>query len=215
MTKRKCFLITTLVALFGVANGEVYKYVDAEGNVIFTDEPPTAVESEIVDLPSFDPPSTPTPIGRVRHPPQPNRDLDNAERRRIDNLVQEQVSAYERRCTEARVALEVLHQGMPVYRVRDGGYRAAWYGDAYEGPRVYLSDKQRDAAIDDQLHKLALNCTDPLSEEQQEQASSGWLSEEKCVAARKDLELLLQPNSRASDELLEQKREIVNRYCGE
>ena len=215
LTKRKGLLVATLVALFGVANGDVYKYVDEGGNVVFTDEPPANVESEIVDLPSFDPPSNPTPIGLVRRTPQQGQDLEKAERQRIDNLAQDQVSAHERRCTEARVALEVLHQGMPVYWVRDGEYRAAWVGDTYNGLRVYLSDKQREVAIDDQLYKLALNCADPLNEEQQDQAASDWLNEEKCMAARTDLELFLKPKSRAPDDFLEQKREIVDRYCGD
>ena len=204
-----------LVALCGVANGEVYKYVDEDGNVVFTDEPPADVESEIVDLPSFDPPSTPTPIGRVRRPTGPLQDIDKAERRRIDNLVQDQVLAHERRCTEARVALEVLHQGMPVYWVGDSEYRAAWSGDTYEGPRAYLSEEQREAAINDELRKLVINCTEPLSEEQQEEASRNWLKEEKCAAARKDLELFLKPNSRTPDEFLEQKLKIVKQYCGD
>lgn len=213
LPKRTGLPLATLLVLFGVAHGDVYKYVDANGNVVFTDEPPADIEVESVDLPSFDPPSTPTPVGRVKRPPEPNQDFDKAKRQRIDNLVQEQVSAHERRCNEARVALEVLHQGMPVYLVGDGDYRAAWYGDTYEGSRTYLSEKQRSSAIDEQLRKLAFNCADPLSEDRQEQASSNWINEEKCVAARKDLELFLQPNSRASDEFLNQKRDIVERYC--
>lgn len=215
MKKRRGFLITIPLTLFGVAHGEVYTYEDADGNAVFTDEPPVNVESEIVDLPSYDPPSTPTPFGRVRRTPQQGQGADQAERQRIDNLVQDQLSAHERRCTEARTALEVLHQGMPVYWVRDGEYRAAWRGDTYEGRREYLGEKQRVEAIDGQLRKLALNCADPLNEEQQERAAKDWLNGEKCVAARADLEFFLQPNSRAPDEFLKQKREIVDQYCGD
>ena len=215
LTKRTGLLTATLVALYGVAAGEVYKYEGADGNVVFTDEPPADVESEIVEIPSYGPPSTPTPIGRVGHAPDKNQHVDELEQQRIDGLVQEQVSAHERRCTEARVALEVLHQGMPVYWVRDGEYRAAWYGDTYEGTRGYLSEKQRENAIDGQLRKLALNCTEPFDEEQQEKAAIDWLKAEKCMAARKDLELYLEPKSRAPDGFLDRKREVVDRYCGD
>lgn len=207
-------LMSIPFALFGIAYGEVYKYEDADGNVVFTDEPPADVETEVVDLPAYGPPSTPTPIGRVRRPPAENPDIDEAERRRIENLAQEQIAEHERRCVEARVALEVLHQGMPVYWVRDGEYRAAWHGDTYEGSRVYLSERQRTEAIDGQVRKLVQNCADPFSEEQQAQASDDWLNEEKCMEAREDLELNLRQQTRATEDFLERKREKVRRYCG-
>ena len=57
MPRNRSLVLATLVALCGVANGEVYKYEDADGNVVFTDEPPADVNSEIVDLPSYEPPS--------------------------------------------------------------------------------------------------------------------------------------------------------------
>ncbi len=212
-TKLKGLLVAIPFVLCGVAVGEVYKYEDADGNVVFTDEPPPEVESEIVDLPSYDPPSTPTPIGRVKRERPPVEELDPAEKRRVENLAREQAEAQGRRCTEARVALEVLHQGMPVYLVSEGEYRAAWYGDTYEGERAYLSEKQRERAIDGQLRKLTLNCADPFNEEEWTQTSNDWLNREKCMAALMDLELFLRPNSRAPVEFLEQKRVIVRKYC--
>lgn len=213
MTKIACLLFSTILGVCGAAVAEVYKYVDEDGNIVFTDEPTENADSELVELPSYDPPSTPTPIGRIKHDSQPDQDRVPADEQHIDELVQEQISDHDRRCTEARVALEVLHQGMPVYRVGDGKYRAAWAGDTYEGPRVYLSDAQHEAAITAQIRKLALNCTDPLNEEQQEQASTRWYNEEKCMAARVDLEDLLKPGSRAPEQSIEERQKVVDRYC--
>ena len=210
---RSSLLAVALMALCGVAIGEVYTYTDADGNMVFTDEPPAEVESRIVELPPYGPPSTPTPIGRVRRPSISEQESGDPEQERIKSLVQEQESAHERRCTEARVALEVLHQGMPVYSVRDGEYRAAWEGDTYEGNRAYLDEEQRANAIDGQLRKLARNCSDPLNEDQQDQAADDWLRKEKCMQAQKDLELFLAPKSRAPDDFLKQKRELVSQYC--
>ena len=204
-----------MLGVCGAADAQVYKYVDEDGNVVFTDEPAENADSEVVELAPYDPPSTPTPIGRVRHNDQLDQDLQQIDRKRIDNLVQEQVSDHARRCNEARVALEVLHQGMPVYRVGDGKYRAHWSGDTYEGPRVYLSDTERESAIEAQIHKLALNCTDPLSLEQQNEASASWYNNEKCMAARVNLEDLLRPGSRAPDQSIEERQKIVDRYCNE
>lgn len=210
-------LVVIVLALYGMsesANAEVYRYKDANGNVVYTDERPIDVESEVVVLPPHGPPSTPTPVGRVRRAPE-NRELESdREQQRIDNLVQEQVSSLDRRCNEARVALEVLHQGMPVYSVGDGEYRAAWEGDTYEGPRNYLNEKQRQDAIDGQLRKLALNCADPLNEGEQDRAAANWIKQEKCRQAEKDLEFYLTPKSRAPDDFLKQKRELVDKYCG-
>lgn len=215
MTKVRCLIITTILGVWGTASADVYKYIDEDGNVVFTDEPAESAESEVVELAPYDPPSTPTPIGRVRRNHQFDRDLEQIDQKRIDSLVEEQVSDHARRCNEARVALEVLHQGMPVYRVADGQYRADWSGDTYEGPRVYLSDTQREAAIDAQIRKLALNCTDPLDQEQQEQASISWHNKEKCMAARVNLDDLLKPGSRAPDQSIEERQKIVDRYCSE
>ncbi len=205
--------IVTMLFVCVAAAADIYKYVDENGNVVFTDEPTENAASEIVELPSYDPPSTRTPVGRVEGDRQPVQSLEQSEEKNLDALFQGQVSDHDRRCNEARVALEVLHQGMPVYRMAEGKYGAAWSGDTYKGPRIYLNDADREEAIVAQLRKLALNCTDPLDEEQQEQASTEWYNEEKCKAARTYFEELVEPASRTPDQAIEEQQKIVDQYC--
>ena len=211
--KRIGLFLATLVALTGVAHADVYKYIDADGTVTFTDDPPADVKSELVDLQPFNPPSTPTPIGVHRRSSVQAQVFGEVEVKRIDGLVQEQVSANERRCTEARVALEVLRQAMPVYWVRNSEYRAAWAGDTHVGHREYLGEEQRQSAIDNEYQALVNNCAEPFSEERQEQAHSDWYNAEHCKSAREDLEMILQPGSRTPDDAVEQKQKIVDQYC--
>lgn len=209
----KYLLIVTILCTCGAAEADVYKYIDEDGNVAFADEPPETTDSEVVELPSYDPPSTLTPLARVQRDRQIARDTEQIDKEKLDALVREQIADHDRRCTEARVALEVLHQGIPIYQVSEGKYRADWAGDTYEGPRVYLSDVDREEAITGQLRKLALNCSDPLNPEQQQQASTSWHNEEECRAARVNLEDLLKPGSRAPDQAIEERQKIVDQYC--
>lgn len=213
MIVRKCLFVLFLSVLSVPAMTDVYRYVDENGNVVFSDEPPRDVESEVVELEPYAPSSTPTPVGIVRRDNQEGDELEHVDDEYIEQLARQQVEDHDRRCLEARVALEVLHQGMPVYRVGDGEYRAAWTGDTFEGPRVYLNDTKRQDAIDGQIRKLAMNCKDPLSTEQQQKASTDWMDDERCRAARAHQAEILRPDSRATDEAIEDRQRVVDQYC--
>lgn len=213
MIVRKCLYVLLLSVLSVPAMADVYKYVDEDGNVVFSDEPPPDADSEVVELEPYTPSSTPTPVGIVRRDGPEGGELEHVDDEYIEQLARQQLEDHKRRCLEARVALEVLHQGMPVYRVGDGMYRAAWAGDTFEGPRVYLSDAQREDAISGQIRKLAMNCKDPLNKEQQQKASDEWMNDERCRAARVNLAEISLPNSRAPDEAIEDRQRVVDEYC--
>ena len=218
MNFRPSFRIVVLLAgtpLAALADAEIYKHIDEDGNVVYSDEPPASADSEVIELPNYDPPSTPTPVGRVGRRTLADKDLPSGPEVQEEQLINELEAYHERRCNEARVALNVLHQGMPVYRVGDGQYRALWSGDTYEGPRTYLSDAQRDEAINAEFRKLVQNCEDPLDMEKQSQASSGWINEEECRAAQVNLQDLLKPGSRAPDQAIEERQKLVDRYCAD
>jgi len=196
---------------------EVYRSVDEDGNVQFSDEPPDGVESEVIELKTTKPPSSPSVIGRPRTNQPTGSGLDPAaaerEAARLELLANQQLAALERRCNEARVALEVLHQGMPVYRVGDGEFRAAWKGDTFKGTRTYLDDATRSKEIDAALRKLVMNCENPLDMEEQYKASSKWERSERCTAARADLEAVTQPYARAPDQSIAERQKLVDQYC--
>ena len=213
MIVRKCLFVLFLSVLSVPAVADVYRYVDENGNVVFSDEAPPNVESEVVELEPYAPSSTPTPVGIVRRNGVEGDELEHVDDEYIERFARQQVEDHDRRCLEARVALEVLHQGMPVYRIGDGMYRAAWAGDTFEGPRVYLSDVQREDAIDGQIRKLAMNCKDPLNTEQQQKASRDWMDDERCRAARVNLAEISRPNSRAPEQAIEDRQRVVDQHC--
>ena len=57
-----------LITYAGLASAEIYRYIDAEGNVSFSNEPPPGVKAERVDLP---PPNTITSDVPEITPPAP------------------------------------------------------------------------------------------------------------------------------------------------
>ena len=213
MIVRKCLYVLLFSVLSVPTWADVYKYVDENGNVVFSDEPPPNTDSEVIELEPYAPSSTPTPVGIVRRDGLEGGELEHVDDEYIEQLARQQLEDHNRRCLEARVALEVLHQGMPVYQVGDGMYRAAWAGDTFEGPRVYLSDAQRENAINGQVRKLAMNCKDPLNTEQQQKVSDDWMNDERCRAARVNLAEISLPNSRAPDEAIEDRQRVVDQYC--
>jgi len=204
--------LVTLLALPCASVAEIYKSVDKDGNVVYSDEPSQEQESELVELGPIDPPSTPTMIGQPRRDSLTGPD-DGLNPEMREQLIREQQAAHGRRCKEARVALDVLHEGMPVYRVDDGVYRPAWSGDQYRGKREYLTDAMRDNAIDDELRKLAMNCKEPLDEDEQIEVGIKWRKAEHCAAARVDLEFLLRPDSRAANTSIEDAQRLVDQFC--
>ena len=63
MIVHKCFYVLLFSVLSAPALADVYKYVDENGNVVFSDEPPPDTDSEVVELEPYAPSSTPTPVG--------------------------------------------------------------------------------------------------------------------------------------------------------
>ncbi|MEM6710573.1 MAG: DUF4124 domain-containing protein, partial [Pseudomonadota bacterium] len=119
-----------------LAPAQIYRWVDANGNVHYSDEKPPSDASQAEDISAT--------IDTARSEP------DEGELRRRDYLKtaellpdrvaerarqRSEAEAVDRRalCQQARVHSEVLKLNLRVYRTENGELRPHWFPDAYQG----------------------------------------------------------------------------------
>lgn len=204
------------------AFADIYRWVDKDGAVHYSDHPPQEIKSERLQLETTGMPGRPDE-GELRR----RRALDRLERdaeqrmeaRRARSVAKRaqrsERLAQEQRCLEARRQLAVLQEQLPVYRDEGGRFRAKWLRDTYQGAREYLDDKTRASEIERVLQRIATTCQHPDDAEQQDLARRQWIRSEYCAAARVGLEALERPRSRATRQALEEQRQEVEAYCQE
>ena len=115
------------------ATADIYKWVDEEGNVHYSDNPPQNAETERVQLPSTpDPKGDPSEALRRRLEQAEKAKVRRSEERLAASAAKEgkraaQV-ARDQRCLETRMQLAVLQEQRPVYRDGQGRFRLQWGG---------------------------------------------------------------------------------------
>jgi pyruvate/2-oxoglutarate dehydrogenase complex dihydrolipoamide acyltransferase (E2) component len=204
-------LLALLVVLLFVA-GAVYKWVDKEGKVHYSDKPPPGQESQAVAVP-------PGPTAEQQaqaaarlqalkdsaHPgaaaaaqatePTPPPDTAPAER------VGPEIAA--RVCADARVQRMTLDLQMPVYRRGPGG------------ERTFLADAERPAAKKQLDAAIAEYCSDEPAAKAAQQQRFIELSlgrRPACVELRNTLEVLKARPAREAAEQIQQVMDRLNSY---
>ena len=208
----RCWVLATLL-LPGLASAEVYRWVDDEGNVHFSDKKPADGQAQEIEIETRQPPAEP----------------DEGEQRRLD-LVREAEARFRETvrlsppqeappfdhaaaCRDARRSYGALHETMPVYRAEDGNYRAQWHGDAYEGARAYVADEDRASVIDEVIARLHEHCQNPGDEQALYDEYDAYIAAEYCEAARLRLAAASRESSRTSEGDLQKLRREVFRTC--
>jgi len=216
-------LLWLLVAYSGAGHSaEIHKWVDKDGNVHYSDSPPSDVVTELIK-------PQPAPSKDDIRRTQATTDL-LIEQQRVsaDQRAQEhqekrlqkadsQVTAIEeeRVCLDARMQLVVLKAREPVYRDDQGKWRARWRYDSYNGERIYLDDADRPTALTRARKNMEVHCVvDPQA---QDFARTRWILSERCAAAKADLEFLERPDARNWNPKtqFEKQRRLVQLYCEE
>jgi hypothetical protein len=218
--RTQILLVLLFSALPVTVSADAYKWVDEGGRVHYSDSQPPDAECEKIEI-KQERNDNCTDIAERK------RRLDEAEKaadRRIDErrkrlaAVQagrEAHLAKQEKCFDARKQLVVLQMQMPVYRDMDGNIRAAWKYDTYKGEREYLDDAARTAEIANTKKLITTLCQHPDDTVARANARKQWLRSERCAAARSDLEALQRPQSKSSDQAIEDKRQEVDRYCND
>lgn len=136
--------IVLAVLCFSAAAEQLYRWVDAEGNVHYSDRPPpdSATESEEIVVDAEIPPER--QAAAQRRLDEQQRQLEAGRSRRDERQQdsaqqaaqrQQQEAARQRLCAEARTNMTRLVEVGPVFRVNQSG------------EREYLDDSQRQAEI--------------------------------------------------------------------
>jgi hypothetical protein len=177
--------------------GTTYKWVDTQGQVHFTDSPPSAGTAyEVVAAPG--PPSASPPVPAVPAPasaaaaPAPTVSATG------------DVPRDDARCVDALMQLQVLAGDWKVYKPGPGD------------DRTYLHDRDRPAEIARLVRERDANCSDDptefAAETRQADALFRALSPD-CREAREKLQNLQRPTARSAPSDIEKQQAYVAAHC--
>lgn len=212
---KKVIFIICIMAIAGISLGAIYKWLDEEGRVHYSDNPADKHTTREVDVePGLSPVEVNNAIEETERLKQ--RSLEEPAEEAVEQSENENRLVQEQHCLEAGQQLAVLQEmQLPAYRDEQGKFRVKWKYDTYQGKREYLDDALRASAIEQVLEKEAANCKHPGDVKEQELARTQWLRSEYCAKHRVELEELEQPGAHAVRQDLEKKRRLVKMYCGE
>ena len=160
MKKHHWVAAVILMFSFGLAESQVYKWVDADGNVHYSDKPPESQPSTEVDI------QQPVPAGEGEmsaeawlQQQRAEREADRQQKREKKWVSETDTS---QQCSNARRMLDRLEIQCPAFYDDRGILRVECpYQSriAYEGERRYIEDADRAASIAYYREQLR-NCDD-------------------------------------------------------
>ncbi len=119
----KRFVITLAIAslLAPAAFAQLYKYVDKDGRTVYSDQPPTGIDSQLVNAPSA-PPSGPKSFV------ERDKELEKARTKARDDAkkteaAEKTAAAQEERCKQATDRHRSLAEGGRIWKYDDKGER--------------------------------------------------------------------------------------------
>lgn len=210
-------LSLSCLAAAPLVDAKIYKWIDTEGNVHYTDqEPPdSAAQSEKITIAIEEPAESPDE-GEIRRRAYlqsaadlPDRRAEAAARETLQNAANAG-----QLCQQARVHGEVLKLDIRVYRSDQGELRPHWFPDAYEGPRTYISDAERPLLVDANEAQIRAHCADPTDAGARLRAYNRWLVADWCDTSNADLTDALQERARSTGDRLDRLRREVDYWCG-
>jgi hypothetical protein len=208
------FIVLLLAGGLLAADSEVYKWVDEEGNVHYSDTPPENVESEEVHI-DVAPAAGDGPTERLLKRAEQSRARlaeEREERAAAMEAEKSQHAADSQRCTYARQQMISLQQELPVYRDEAGKFRTLSQYDVYEGRREYLDDRQRAAEILRVQQDIEQYCEHPGDRGEQFVAAWDRRMSKRCEAARARLEAA-EADRHSPRQTIEDAKAEVELYC--
>ena len=214
-------LLTILTTLPSAA--QIYRWVDENGKVHFSDKKPETREAETVSVEA--PPVLPPDEGELRRRELLRRaeaDFQYKRRRaaeedaRTQALEQEIASrqnTQQAKCDDARIRLGVLGEPMPVYWTSSGEMRPAWTNDVYKGDRRYIDDGERPALRAAAERDMQTHCANPEDGNAQYFTYRYWEHQQWCLALKADIVDAQQPRMRTPKEEIETLQAKFKREC--
>ena len=219
---RALFILALTFALTAYA-ADIYRWVDEDGNVHFSDTKPGEDKTTEVIAPDIRQPGVPDEGELRRREYLKSADLIDAEREAEERLARPELERQmtegirqrraDARCWDARVKFGVTLEGMPIYWTEDGDIRPDWVRDYYKGSRDYIADEDRESVRDKIIDDMHRYCEDPLNQDLQIAAYNEWIDQEYCRVEEIALQAALRPQTRTPDDEIEKIRARMAEYC--
>jgi len=198
------------------SEAEIYKWVDSDGGVHFTDERPPD-KGSIVELDVPAAAATPDE-GEIRRLDLVRRvqleaKQEAGERQKQRESAQPSVNQYSSGCKSARHRWYALTQEIPVYWTDQLTVRAAWYGDTYTGNREYIDDAERATLVEQAAKDIVVYCPNGEVDDEQGSQYAQWLRAEDCLVGQVRLEAARKKSSRTSKSELAKFEQEVGELC--
>jgi hypothetical protein len=194
-------LALALAAAVGARADDVYKWVDAQGVTHYGSTPPAAASASRLDLP---PPPAP-PLAPPSAPRAGTGTGTRAAPARASvpaNAVPMSDAMRVQQCAFARLQVETLQRGGPVYRLDE------------QGQRTFLPDDQRDAEIQRWRDRASQVCAGVQSDDATRQLRSRQAADARCATERLRLQELEAPGGRVPDADIAAQRRRAEAACG-
>jgi len=148
---KRLLLFAALVAWSGMAGAVVYKWVDAQGKVLYGDRPPDGVHAEVVELlgthvarGASARASESAPASKAGN--QPNNQDDASVKKAVDNDV---AQTREKQCADAQDRYKKLIEGRRLYKT------------GADGQRQYLTSEEIDSERLNAKREIDATCDSP------------------------------------------------------
>ncbi len=139
---KRVLLCAALIAWSGLASAVVYKWVDAQGKVLYGDRPPDGVHAEVVELlgnraprsaPARPVTNAAAPAGDSKPATAAATASDAAAKQAVDDDV---AQTREKQCAEAQDHYKKLIEGRKLYKAGPDGERQYLTSDEIDAERL-------------------------------------------------------------------------------
>jgi hypothetical protein len=190
-------LALLLASMVTARADDVYKWVDAQGVTHYGASPPAGSGARRLDLPAPPAPSSAAPAGARPAPAAtPTPPLPRATASGVGDALRVQDCAY------ARLQVEALERGGPVYRLDE------------HGQRVFLPDDRRDAEIRLWRERVNTQCAGVQSDDATRRLRARAAADARCATEQQRLQELQAPGGRVPDSDIAAQRARVQAVCG-
>lgn len=211
------YLMLSILASDAVA--ELYKWVDEDGHVTYSESIPPDKKGTSVDV---GPPPSQQSINesneRLRKMQAENKDLQQSigSNKNINEIEIPRDDAKVKRCVKVKQYIRTLEGFTPVYLDEYGDYHSqvSEHSYTYEGNRTYVNDKDRPLLINKLKQEDKSVCESIKNEvTKQEQYGAKVYFEERCKQAKSQLDEMKKINSHTTSDELNKFRKYVKFVC--
>lgn len=135
---KRVLLCAALLAWSGIASAVVYRWVDAQGKVLYGDRPPDGVHAEVVELlGTHAHASAPAPTPATNPNPQTPRTATASQTDAAKKAVDEDVTqTREKQCADAQAHYKLLIEGRRLYKAGPDGERQYLTSEEIDSERL-------------------------------------------------------------------------------